>query len=208
MPQVPALDRTLANLGLITGSPDILDENGRVIELGEKGILGSVPRSNTRSAREEVASRNWVYRVLASLGGSLKVVDMVKNNRRTLSDIDSTITKVTTRFDSLQNEMIQGKRDGRMTTKTEEEYKVRLEELIVTREQLVIESSRAYSWLNSQGLLTDKEIFQRNKTLNLIQARGESPLRDVIEQSALRLLEFTKQIYGENQIKKEEEKSK
>lgn len=189
IPYAGALDRL--DFEALSGVPEIRDNNGNIIQQGRAGLGGAIPDATGRVLRKNEIDNNWVYRVLGTIGGNLRVVDMAKQNKITYNDVSRSLDLVTKQLDREKEALLSDQRSGSIkNTKTYQERVQQLEKLLITRTQLQIDEDRIYLWLRERGVLTDREIKQKEMYLNQLQQMGVSPIDASIANQAQQLLKF------------------
>ena len=94
-------------------------------------------------------------------------------------------------LDREKEALLSDQRSGSIkNTKTYQERVQQLEKLLITRTQLQIDEDRIYLWLRERGVLTDREIKQKEMYLNQMQQMGVSPIDASIANQAQQLLKF------------------
>lgn len=190
-----ATDRT--NPFGISGTPEVKDANGEsILVQGTEGLFGGTSSGGTQKMlRDKVMSENFALRIIGVVGSNLRVVDMVKNNKISYNDIERTSSMVSDKFDKLTQTVLTRERLGGVKMTAEEES--RLSELQTARVQLQIDSDRVYLWLRERGKLTDKEIAQKDKLLNLAAQKGLHPLDISIQNAARQMYEWNMKMLDE-----------
>jgi len=189
VPYAGALDRL--DLEWLSGSPEIRDNNGEIIQQGKRGLGGAVPDATGRMLRSKEVESDWAYRIMGTIGGNLRVIDMVKQNKITYNDVSRSLDVVTKQLDREKESLLSDTRAGSIkNTKSYTERVQNMEKLLITRTQLQIDEDRIYLYLRERGTLTDKEIKQKEMYLNQIQQMGVSPIDAAIQNQAQQLMKF------------------
>jgi hypothetical protein len=189
IPYAGALDRL--DIEALSGTPQITDNNGTIIQQGRAGLGGAVPDATGRVLRSKEIDSNWAYRILGTIGGNLRVVDMAKQNKISYNDVSRSLDLVTKQLDREKESLLSDQRSGSIkNTKSYQERVQAMEKLLVTRTQLQIDEDRIYLWLRERGTLTDAEIKKKEMYLNQLQQKGVSPIDAAISNQAQQLLKF------------------
>jgi hypothetical protein len=188
VPAIGAIDRM--DIPAISGLPTIRDNNGNIIQKGYGGLGGAIPDATGRVLRNREVANEWVGAALSLIGGKLKIVDMARQNKITYNDISRSLDIVGKQVDTKTQELLRDQRDG-ILRKGEYEKKLKdIERLIIAREQLQYDEDMVWMWLNERGVLTDKEIKQKERYMTELQQKGMHPSEAAIQRSADRLLRF------------------
>lgn len=203
IPAVGALDRM--DIPAISGLPTIRDNNGNIIQQGKPGLGGAIPDATGRMLRNREVANEWVGAALALIGGKLKIVDMARQNKITYNDVSRSLDIVGKQVDSKTQQLMRDQRDGLLKQGEYEKRLAEIEQLIIAREQLQYDEDMVWMWLNERGVLTDKEIKQKERYMTELQQKGVHPSEAAIQRSADRLLRFRQStIYNYVQNKKKE----
>jgi hypothetical protein len=202
IPYIGALDRL--DIEALSGVPQIRDNNGNITQQGKRGLGGAIPDATGRILRKNEIDNNWAYRILGTIGGNLRVVDMAKQNKISYNDVSRSLDLVTKQLDREKESLLSDQRSGSIkNTKSYQERVQAMEKLLITRTQLQIDEDRIYLWLRERGVLTDREIKQKEMYLNQLQQRGVSPIDASIANQAQQLLKFRQEWniprYGEKE---------
>lgn len=190
IPYIGALDRL--DIEALSGIPQIRDNNGNIIQQGRKGLGGAIPDATGRMLRKNEIDNNWVYRVLGTIGGNLRVVDMAKQNKITYNDVSRSLDLVKKQFDKETEALEKIKFETPEEVQTKE-FQARLqnnEKLLMTYVQLQMDEDRVYLYLSERGVLTDSEITKKNRYLMQLRQMGVHPQQAVVDRAAQELLKF------------------
>jgi hypothetical protein len=129
---------------------------------------------------------------------------MAKQNKISYNDVSRSLDLVTKQLDREKESLLSDQRSGSIkNTKSYQERVQAMEKLLITRTQLQIDEDRIYLWLRERGVLTDREIKQKEMYLNQLQQRGVSPIDASIANQAQQLLKFRQEWsiprYGETE---------
>jgi hypothetical protein len=207
IPAIGALDRM--DIPAISGLPTIRDNSGNIIQKGTPGIGGAIPDATGRVLRNREVANEWVGAALSLIGGKLKIVDMARQNKITYNDVSRSLDIVTKKADAGTERFIKDRDEGFIKEGTSE-YNKRLEDisrLVIAREQLQYDETLVYMWLNERGVLTDKEIKQKERAMAQLRQKGIHPVDAVIQESAMRLLRFNQAVI-QNYVEKEKAKER
>jgi hypothetical protein len=140
--------------------------------------------------RNREVANEWVGAALSIIGGKLKIVDMARQNKITYNDISRSLDIVGKQVDTKTQELLRDQRDGTLRQGEYEKKLKDIERLIIAREQLQYDEDMVWMWLNERGVLTDKEIKQKERYMTELQQKGVHPSEAAIQRSADRLLRF------------------